>query len=275
MWILDDSRFTFVFSSPTKNLIQRAEVNLQLDTILTSFPRRWGRNKPDPSGVHKSLRERLNHVENGRINSIFDLALIIIDQCSLVFFDRTKPTDQRPEVMDIFSTAIAHVVCTTRKSLQTEKLTDVPKTKTSLKTVAFENFWHQTRIDALRKNRDSADQEVVRTYLNINPEGALLNEIQDIMEELRMMSRIFNQQSQVVKEFKKALEKLADLETSQQQPHKLVEKLPRTISRVSLTQPSIPQVTIADAGDLINMISDRIAEIGELEEAAEHTSGQV
>lgn len=29
-----------------------------VDTIITSFPRRWGRNKPDPSGVHKSLRER-------------------------------------------------------------------------------------------------------------------------------------------------------------------------------------------------------------------------
>lgn len=80
------------------------------DTILTSFPRRWGRNKPDPSGVHKSLRERLRHVEPGRINSVFDLAFIIIDQCSRVFFDRTKPTDQRPEVMDIFSNTIAHIV---------------------------------------------------------------------------------------------------------------------------------------------------------------------
>ena len=83
---------------------------MYLDTILTSFPRRWGRNKPDPSGVHKSLRERLSHLEDDRINSVFDLALIIIDQCSRVFFDRTKPIDQRPEVMDIFSNTIAHVV---------------------------------------------------------------------------------------------------------------------------------------------------------------------
>ena len=81
-----------------------------LDTILTSFPRRWGRNKPDPSGVHKSLRERLTHISDGQINSVYDIALIIIDQCSRVFFDRTKPTDQRPEVMDIFSNSIAHVV---------------------------------------------------------------------------------------------------------------------------------------------------------------------
>lgn len=37
-------------------------------------------------------------------------ALMIVDQCSNVFFDRTKPLDQRPEVMDLFSSAIGHVV---------------------------------------------------------------------------------------------------------------------------------------------------------------------
>ncbi len=39
------------------------------------------------------------------------LALIIIDQCSRVFFDRTKPLDERPEMMDLFSSAIGHLVC--------------------------------------------------------------------------------------------------------------------------------------------------------------------
>jgi len=77
-------------------------------TILTSFPRRWGRNKPDSSGVHKSLRDRIEQEEE--ITSVFDLALIIIDQCSRVFFDRTKPKDMRPEVMDIFGNAVASVV---------------------------------------------------------------------------------------------------------------------------------------------------------------------
>jgi hypothetical protein len=43
------------------------------DTIITSFPRRWGRNKPDPSGVHKCLRERLENIADGQIQSIYDL----------------------------------------------------------------------------------------------------------------------------------------------------------------------------------------------------------
>ena len=40
-------------------------------TIITSFPRRWGRNKPDPSGVHKCLREHL--LNNPNIRSIHHL----------------------------------------------------------------------------------------------------------------------------------------------------------------------------------------------------------
>lgn len=104
LWVLDDRESSHPKKSYSDKLITHS------DTILTSFPRRWGRNKPDPSGVHKSLRERLSHIEDDRIHSVYDLALIIIDQCSRVFFDRTKPIDQRPEVMDIFSNAIAHVV---------------------------------------------------------------------------------------------------------------------------------------------------------------------
>lgn len=37
-------------------------------------------------------------------------AMIIVDQCSNVFFDRTKSLDERPEVMDIFTSAIGDVV---------------------------------------------------------------------------------------------------------------------------------------------------------------------
>lgn len=37
-------------------------------------------------------------------------ALVIIDHCSKVFFDRTKPLDERPEVIDLFGSAIGHVV---------------------------------------------------------------------------------------------------------------------------------------------------------------------
>lgn len=41
---------------------------------------------------------------------MYDLAIIILDQCSRVFFDRTQPTDLQPQVMDSFANAIGRVV---------------------------------------------------------------------------------------------------------------------------------------------------------------------
>lgn len=80
------------------------------DTIITSFPRRWGRNKPDNSGIHKTIRARLDQLRIGQVQSVYDLALLIMNQCSTVFFDLTKSADERPEVLDIFSNALSHVV---------------------------------------------------------------------------------------------------------------------------------------------------------------------
>ena len=42
--------------------------------------------------------------------TIYDMALIIVDECSRVFFDRTKPLDQRPEVVAIFGSASSEIV---------------------------------------------------------------------------------------------------------------------------------------------------------------------
>jgi len=52
----------------------------------------------------------LKHLHEGEITSIYDLALIIANQCSTVFFDRTKLVDERPEVFDIFANAIGNLV---------------------------------------------------------------------------------------------------------------------------------------------------------------------
>jgi hypothetical protein len=84
--------------------------HLLKDTIITSFPKRYGRNKPDPSAVHKSIRIRLKNARKNEIRSVYDLALIIIDECAKVFFDRTKTADRQPQVMDIFAEAIGNIV---------------------------------------------------------------------------------------------------------------------------------------------------------------------
>jgi hypothetical protein len=63
---------------------------LDEQTIITAFPRRYGFNKNDLSGVHRSIRRRLESARRNQIRSVYDLALIILDECTNTFFDRTK-----------------------------------------------------------------------------------------------------------------------------------------------------------------------------------------
>jgi hypothetical protein len=46
----------------------------------------------------------------GEIRSVYDLGLIIMNQCSTVFFDHTAPADDRPLVLDGFASTIAQLV---------------------------------------------------------------------------------------------------------------------------------------------------------------------
>ena len=79
-------------------------------TILTFFPRRYGVNRQDASGIHKAIRNRIKQARNKQIRSVFDLALIIISECTRTFFDRTRTPDRQPRVLDLFSEAIGRVV---------------------------------------------------------------------------------------------------------------------------------------------------------------------
>jgi len=77
------------------------------ETIITSFPRSWGR---DPHSVHKRIRMRLKTLLPGEIQTAYDLALVIVDQCSGVIFDRTRVMERQPPVIDMFQDAIGNIV---------------------------------------------------------------------------------------------------------------------------------------------------------------------
>ncbi|KAK4225199.1 hypothetical protein QBC38DRAFT_269104 [Podospora fimiseda] len=156
---------------------------LDENTILTAFPRRWGRNKPDPSAVHRAIRDHVQNIDGNGITSIYDLALIIIDECSKVFFDRTKP-DLRPEVVDMFGSAISSI---------SEK-----------KSEAYERFGRDV------KKMNSQDplqttEELLRKSLNIKFEWSVLMEAQNLIDQLQIMQEIFTQQITVVTDFERAL----------------------------------------------------------------------
>ncbi|KAI5921922.1 hypothetical protein F4810DRAFT_307955 [Camillea tinctor] len=161
-------------------------------TIITCFPKRYGANKHDYSGVHKAIRVRLQDNNPGQIRTVFDLALIIIDECSKMFFDRTKTADKQPQVIDIFSRAIANIM--------------------HKQTTAFERLWRWTYEAGViyRSKNDGDTSDLHVPLLDINPEGQLEREIKDIIEELDIMLQITKTHRDILKTFISNAEHILD-----------------------------------------------------------------
>ncbi|CAP61248.1 uncharacterized protein PODANS_3_11520 [Podospora anserina S mat+] len=145
-------------------------------TIITSFPKRYGFNKQDLSGVHKSIRQRLKFARKNQVRSVYDLALIILDECCNTFFDRTK-------------------------------------TETNQHTISFQHVWHWTqKASKIYRSRskyiDSSDLHV--PLLDIHPEGKLQREVKDIIDELDIMIHVHKKQREVIKRFCKHVEHILD-----------------------------------------------------------------
>ncbi|UKZ69360.1 uncharacterized protein TrAtP1_010368 [Trichoderma atroviride] len=208
------------------------------DTIITSFPRRWGRNKPDSSGVHKSLRQILAKKKD--IRSVYHLALLIIDQCSKVFFDRTQPTDDRPEVMDLFAQAIGAVAYHT--------------------AAAYSVFWLNVNLHSSNTAKFNNRKAESFRYLNINPEGILLKESQDITEELKIMEGQYKHQLAVVSRLSKHLKNRLDKVSS---------------SSGESEAARVAKLDFEEAADLIEKIKERTAEIEDLQSAAARSNEQL
>ncbi|PMD59492.1 uncharacterized protein K444DRAFT_613449 [Hyaloscypha bicolor E] len=156
------------------------------NTIITSFPKRYGRDNEDTSDVHKCIRLRLKVARQNEIRSIYDLALIIIDECSKGMFDHAKTGGQQPQMMTLFADAISNV-----------------KDRTAL---YYENFWDITsRLSMAYKDQipmvDAAKD--ARSLLDINPEGYLSTTIKNVVDELNIILDIKSNQQKALKDFQK------------------------------------------------------------------------
>ncbi|ROV99977.1 hypothetical protein VMCG_06156 [Cytospora schulzeri] len=161
---------------------------LDKDTILTCFPQRYGIADKDPSGVHQRIRIRVKTRSNpdNHVRSVFDLALIILEECFDTFFDRTKTEDQRPEVMDIFAESIGRV--------------------TNKQATAFKHLWTLSkRLTEIYQSgiEDKVDPSLLLALLNVTPEAELQREIRDIIDELDIIMHIVTQQKEMITRFVK------------------------------------------------------------------------
>ncbi|KAK3906126.1 hypothetical protein C8A05DRAFT_12118 [Staphylotrichum tortipilum] len=168
---------------------------LDEQTVITSFPKRYGFNKSDSSGVHKSIRSRLRNARKNQFRSVYDIALVILDECSNTFFDRAKPADSQPQVLSIFSDAIGNVNYD--------------------QTVSSQRFWNWASDASGAYHSKFKDPESVhmhRALLDIHTEGRLQRQIKDIIDELDMMLHVYKKQREVMRRFCRNVEQILDPE---------------------------------------------------------------
>ncbi|KAF3068878.1 hypothetical protein CFAM422_007731 [Trichoderma lentiforme] len=197
-------------------------------------------------------------------------ATLIIDQCSKVFFDRTQPTDDRPEVMDLFAQAIGTVAYNTTSayslfwanvSLQSSSMKREEKHKTGVKE------WLKRHLGINPERPKGRNRDSFR-YLNINPEGVLLKESQDITDELNMMERIYKQQLTVVNELHKHIKSRYDkVQSADKSRHGEVQSADNWLSCTS--------EDLGEASNLAEKVQNRIDEIADFQKAVTRTTEQL
>ncbi|KAK8062926.1 hypothetical protein PG997_015023 [Apiospora hydei] len=264
-------------------------------TILTFFPRRYGTNKNDVTGVHKSIRMRLEKVSKSRhpeqqMGSVWDLALIIFDECTNTFFDRTKTPDRQPQIIDDFSEAIGNVVSIDRIQYKTTSVTD--NVKTNKQTIAFDRLWawtEQWKANSSKK-RKSRMSELHVSLLDINPEGKLQREIKDIIEELEIMIHINRTHRTILRGFIHQVIHIMDpngqlkprisLHTVNEEQTEGTGPNPRANNKGSRKPSDFVNEADYDrfetkAEELLGKVTSRIEELEELRRSAKSTSDSV
>ncbi|KAI0835885.1 hypothetical protein F5Y06DRAFT_298986 [Hypoxylon sp. FL0890] len=255
---------------------------LDAKTIITCFPKRYGANKHDASAIHKSIRVRVQNSGPDQIRTVFDLALIIIDECSGSLFDRTKAMDRQPQVVDAFSKAIGNIM--------------------HKQTAAFERLWRWTddarKVYRSKGNGDTSELHV--PLLDINPEGKIEREIKDIVEELDIMIHITKTHKKILTRFIANAETILDpfglfgdskkreltghhLWAKSEKPEEQSEK-PEKLERMRRGKEKIGELE-AEEGDYnwfklnaderLEEVSSRIEELEELRKTAANTAESV
>ncbi len=237
------------------------------NTIITSFPRRWGRNVSDSSDVHTSVRKRLEELQEGKIQTIFDLALIIIDCCSRVFFDPSKPPDERPEVMDIFRSTVGRAIKDT--------------------TIASGYFWRNNVTRELKFLPSGTIEAVNKMYLDIDPEGNIYASRKMWLKTFKLCRKytinkctlcvIFESSLAINGEPKNETDHIRTLikliQEQQQQQVTAEDKRYPAVWSENISY--VPEYTIQGANDLLELIQNRNAEIKDLEATIQGTSLQL
>lgn len=176
---------------------------LDENTIITSFPQNWTHDdedhesEGDPKDVLKSIQKYLTLVNRPPLESVYDLAQLIVYKCLATFCN--KPTPYGPmQILDVYESAIASV--------------------TDEETKLFNQFATESK-DAWSKERTTAEHSRSPEELySIDKEIEQLKEIKDIQDELHILSVLLESQIPVLQEASDALGKPAEIPDPRSKP---------------------------------------------------------
>ncbi|RYP44145.1 hypothetical protein DL768_009380 [Monosporascus sp. mg162] len=162
-------------------------------TIITSFP-----ELQDHGGVHKSIRARLGVAREAPVRSVYDLGLVVLDECFNSVFDRPPVSGrqgQKINVIELFTDAIGQV--------------------SNQQAILFRQLWHwsERANEIYRSNSETFSIASLQVpLLDISLEGRLLRETKDIIDELNIMLHFMRTQRSIGDKFVKQVEHMLDPE---------------------------------------------------------------
>jgi len=165
------------------------------DLVITCFPKRWGEQKADPLNVLDGIIEETNAKTGAKIETVYDLAILITSRCSGIF-DRHRLGDQEYQFLDMFESSISHV--TDRETRLFARFDRASAMSSRL----LHHQRHHFETDALPMpplddDDDDDDREGLDILLDIGVETSLLTEIKDIRDELNIIAHILDSQTNI------------------------------------------------------------------------------
>ncbi|KAL9118647.1 MAG: hypothetical protein Q9187_004805 [Circinaria calcarea] len=169
--------------------------------IVTAFPTSFGQ-EDDPDGHDEVLEHILGHLAKGVVSTLessWDLAALIIDHASGFFFKSSQlPTPLR--FIEFFANSISAV-----------------SDKTTTCFTRFNNLVAQ--MENLRASTDPTSlmelNRALDSHSNISSETFLIREIQDIMDELNSILKVYKEQGVVARLLKNEYHKIVNLAKKQ------------------------------------------------------------
>lgn len=106
-----------------------------------------------------------------------------------------------------------------------------------------QNIWLWGHSETQKPSAKESQDSLLEKLLDINPEGTLLKEIKDILDELHMMTKVYSEQQTVVQSFSAHIQKLGRKRNGASQRTK--NKASQLVKEISRRKAEIHELTIA------------------------------